>query len=173
MSEASEKYGWPTIAFADGTEIAQCPHRWNNVLQKHEPADAGDPSSWTLYGGGGSLRDRAALESLIARAHLEFKGDHRYRIIKKLARRVLNELKRKGWEDVIQGEIGAWADGRIQALAEGESCVDNYRVALKGNTAQMRRYRRQQAAGCCGFHDTEEVCPIDGKTYLIGFNFGH
>lgn len=62
---------------------------------------------------------------------------------------------------------------KIAALAEGESCVDNDRVALKGNTAQTRRYMRQKSAGCCGFCDVEAVCPIDGKTYLLGFNCGH
>jgi len=69
--------------------------------------------------------------------------------------------------------VHEWIESRLEALSNGEFCVDNERWADKSKGNAVRRYYRQRSHGCCGFHDTEEVCPIDGKTYLPGFNFGH
>lgn len=48
---------------------------------------------------------------------------------------------------------------------------DNYRFAQEDNLEQVNRYKRIQGQGCCGYYD--EVIPIDGVNYLIGFNYGH
>ena len=69
--------------------------------------------------------------------------------------------------------VYAWILSRLDALSKDEFCVDNDRWADKAKGNAVRRYYKQRSTGCCGFHDTEEVCPIDGKTYLLGFNFGH
>lgn len=55
----------------------------------------------------------------------------------------------------------------------GLDCVDNERWAWIRHKGEVRRYKAQKARGCCGFHDEKVWCPIDGKYYLIGFNFGH
>lgn len=174
---ADEHPDWLWIALNDGTKLAFYSGRWDNEKQRRVFDYSGanrSPDYWSLFGDVFWPAQRLGqTENLITRAFNDFGGDHRYRIIKKLFRRQLNEAKTKEWEAVIRGPVADWADGRIQALADGELCVDNSRVALKGNTAQMRRYRRQKAAGCCGFCDVEEVCPVDGKTYLLGFNYGH
>lgn len=91
---------------------------------------------------------------------------------KELRRRVFAG-QAKSWDNVLPKPIRAWAYAKLDELKEGCDFVDNDRVARKGNTAQMRRYRRQKESGCCGFHDSKAVCPIDGKVYLLGFNFGH
>lgn len=58
-----------------------------------------------------------------------------------------------------------------------ERCVDNYRMARCSNSAQMRRYRRQQANGCCGsFDEVVEMWNIKKmrfEKYLVGCNYGH
>lgn len=160
MSEAAKKHGWLEIVFADGTEVA---------------FRSGDPEGvrgWKLYG---SLRCRGASETaaLITRAHSEFGGDNRFRIVRKLLRRVLVAQQAKSWDQVLPREIVRWAEQALTRLEMDCDFVDNRRVALRGNTGQVRRYKAQRARGCCGFHDSEEVCPVDGKTYLLGFNFGH
>lgn len=80
--------------------------------------------------------------------------------------------KGKKWDEVLPDPIVRWANDRLASLSEGECCVDNYRVAKKGNTGQLRRYKSQKAFGCCGFCDVEEKGP-DGAIYLLGFNYGH
>lgn len=69
--------------------------------------------------------------------------------------------------------VYAWILSRLDALSKDEFCVDNDRWADKSKSNAVRRYYKHRSTGCCGFHDSEEVCPIDGKTYLLGFNFGH
>lgn len=49
--------------------------------------------------------------------------------------------------------------------------VDNYRYAEKGNLEQEKKYRELKSKGCCGFYDTE--MEVNGKTYLVGWNYGH
>lgn len=81
----------------------------------------------------------------------------------------------KFWEDVLPERVALWASRKLQQLKQthGDSCTDNYRVARVGNTCQERRYRRQRKNGCCGFFDCIEICPINGLSYRLGFNFGH
>jgi hypothetical protein len=90
----------------------------------------------------------------------------------KALRQFQHEAKRRDWDQVLPAPIVAWASRRLDEEMRGLDCCDNDRVALKGNTSQVRRYRRQKAGGCCGSSDFEAVGP-DGKTYLLGFNFGH
>jgi hypothetical protein len=52
-----------------------------------------------------------------------------------------------------------------------DPCVDNYRVADASNRRHRRVYWRQARRGCCGSRDT--TITVGGKTYLIGYNYGH
>ncbi len=79
----------------------------------------------------------------------------------------------KEWSQVLPDNVALWASRRLQEITRELSFVDNYRVARVGNTCQERRYRRQQKRGCCGFLDVINVCPIDGKPYRLGCNYGH
>lgn len=89
----------------------------------------------------------------------------------------LKEIRRerlhvgKCWEDVLSKQEVEWALARLEVLSDGELCVDNFRVALKSNSPQVRRYKQQKKRGCCGSFDTAEYGP-KGK-YLLGFNYGH
>lgn len=69
--------------------------------------------------------------------------------------------------------VKQWIDERIKAMAKDCSCVDNVRWANAGISSQWRRYFRQRAHGCCGYHDVKMRCFIDGQVYLLGFNHGH
>lgn len=71
----------------------------------------------------------------------------------------------------------AWLYQELNKLAAGEPCVDNYRAARMWVSSQMRRFRKQEADGCCGSVNivVKNPNPIKkGKDmYLIGINYGH
>jgi hypothetical protein len=90
----------------------------------------------------------------------------------KTLRRIRHEAAANDWDDVLPPRIARWASGELTRAAAKEECCDNFRAARVGNTAQMRRYRRQKARGCCGSSDWEAVGP-DGNVYALGFNYGH
>jgi hypothetical protein len=72
----------------------------------------------------------------------------------------------------LYGElIGALLNAEIRRMTEKLDCVDNIRVARTDDKKQLRLYREQQKAGCCGRHD--QTVTIDGRSYLIGCNYGH
>ena len=87
--------------------------------------------------------------------------------------RYRERTRRKNWEEMLAREVVEWVRSVFVEQARDECCVDNYRVADTRKSSQMRRYKSQKANGCCGFFDQAFECPIDGKTYLIGFNYGH
>ena len=60
---------------------------------------------------------------------------------------------------------------RLTALEEYEY-NDNYRLALQGDKRSMTKYNLIKSRGCCGYYD-EKIKAPSGKTYLIGFNYGH
>ena len=61
----------------------------------------------------------------------------------------------------------------VQKLEDdGENCIDNFRVALKGDPSDEDEYEKLVYEGCCGFYDDEIEAP-SGNTYMIGCNFGH
>lgn len=96
------------------------------------------------------------------------------RVAYKIWRRMRNDMQQKVWEEVLPPEIVEWATKCIDKNVEetGADCVDNYRVARVGNTAQKRRYDSQVSGGCCGFADWVAEGP-DGKKYWLGYNYGH
>jgi len=49
--------------------------------------------------------------------------------------------------------------------------MDNFRVSQADDKDSERLYLKRKSEGCCGSYD-EEV-EIMGKTYKMGFNFGH
>jgi len=53
-------------------------------------------------------------------------------------------------------------------------CVDNIRIAEKGNRESEQAYEVSKEQGCCGFVDYILVPFLsDGKEYYYGFNHGH
>lgn len=68
-------------------------------------------------------------------------------------------------------EITEWIMSHINRV--DDPYQDNLRVAVKGNEKEEEVYREQVKRGCCGYADFEEKCPIDGKIYKIGLNYGH
>lgn len=95
------------------------------------------------------------------------------RQVYKVARTRRNETMQKDWEQALPKDVVRWASERFSAAIErdGLECVDSERVARIGNKSQMRRFVRSRT--CCGSAEWEEVCPVDGKRYLLGLNFGH
>lgn len=87
------------------------------------------------------------------------------------------EIQERGWEQYFDGDELRWLERKLASLEKesGVSFVDNRRVAQKNKPRQVRRYKKQQADGCCGSFDTEVTrLTLRGlKTYLIGFNYGH
>ncbi len=87
-------------------------------------------------------------------------------------RRLHHDRKRKYNDDILPARIVRWAQGELRREADKSECVDNYRMALTESSTQMRRFRRQEAKGCCGCKSWEALGP-DGKIYRLGFNYGH
>jgi hypothetical protein len=49
--------------------------------------------------------------------------------------------------------------------------TDNFRIAEQGNLEQELLYKQAQKKGCCGFYD--EIIEVEGRQFLVGFNYGH
>lgn len=77
------------------------------------------------------------------------------------------------WRDQFTKLELVWLDDQIDKLINNLECVDNIRVADSSRKKQVRRYKKQQQLGCCGSLDTAKYCSTNGKTYLIGCNYGH
>ena len=54
-----------------------------------------------------------------------------------------------------------------------ESCVDNERVALAQDEAEMAAYQEQVENGCCGSLDRMVIDPVTGLKFYVGCNYGH
>lgn len=54
----------------------------------------------------------------------------------------------------------------------GDLCIDNERWCNLRKSADVRRFKRRRAQGCCGSHEEEVKIPFVGR-FLIGFNYGH
>jgi hypothetical protein len=58
------------------------------------------------------------------------------------------------------------------ALAEvDDTCCDNYRIADVAIPAEVEGYEAAVDKGCCGFF--ESTVEVSGRTFRIGFNYGH
>ena len=78
----------------------------------------------------------------------------------------------------MKEEIANWLNQKIKDIIGYDEYpkydyADNFRFALKDSEREVRAYEEKQDRGCCGSYDGEVKCPIDGRTYLIGFNYGH
>lgn len=86
-----------------------------------------------------------------------------------------DKLASWGWSaDVVKAAMA-----KVHAMYfdwEKYSEADNLRFARKGNAAEMERYQRAKAKGCCQSHDESFVVDSEeeGKVRVhFGFNFGH
>lgn len=69
--------------------------------------------------------------------------------------------------------IDSWLQKQLAEAEEGCDYVDNRRWAEVSARSEMRRYRRAQAEGCCGFYDATIKHLWTGRIFIIGFNYGH
>lgn len=74
---------------------------------------------------------------------------------------------------------GSFADGekthvinKISNSCRGKDCIDNFRIAIKGDLRAEGYYQGVAENGCCGFYD-EEISLNSGKIIMFGFNYGH
>lgn len=73
--------------------------------------------------------------------------------------------------DWLGGQVADfWSDPDFQGDFE---CVDNNRIAIKGDDSSAAVYETQVMEGCCGSCDVEFGPSPSGLTYLYGFNYGH
>jgi hypothetical protein len=113
-------------------------------------------------------------KELYAKIHGLNIPEHNVREIIKEVKRIKNELKVKGWKNILPLNIVDWANNEFRKIIETEDLeyVDNYRVADIKKSSQVRRYKKQKENGCCGYFDTKLTGP-DGRVYLLGCNYGH
>lgn len=119
------------------------------------------------------ITDRALINSVFKGLRRKFRYQHEWDELRKDILHQIFTPREKHWQDVLPESICRWANSTLERLSSDESCCDNFRVALVGNTCQEKRYRRQLKRGCCGFFDETFKCPIDNKLYRLGFNYGH
>lgn len=75
----------------------------------------------------------------------------------------------------IKEDVKNWLNNYFEQITN-KPCyeyIDNYRFAVDGNEKSIRDYDNRVATGCCGFYDSEVICPLDGIKYYFGFNYGH
>lgn len=70
-------------------------------------------------------------------------------------------------------KLDNFIQSRLRIAQRGKDFCDNFRWAESTSRSQMRRYRRWQAIGCCGSYDAEIVDRDTGRSFMIGFNYGH
>ena len=86
-------------------------------------------------------------------------------------RKIYEERTDYIWERQFEPfEVGKLCD-MLREIERDFDCVDNERVADKSKKRQRKRFWKQAEQGCCGSH-YEEV-EFGGKTYMVGFNYGH
>jgi hypothetical protein len=70
-------------------------------------------------------------------------------------------------------EIGHRLHATLLKIIEeiNDPCVDNRRFAEETNPQEVRAYLAQKEHGCCGARDAKTT--INGRTFLLGFNYGH
>ena len=71
-------------------------------------------------------------------------------------------------DDLVKS-IKHWAVGVLNNLNLEYS--DSYRIAEVGNKRAGRKFRRDSS--CCGSYEEIFKCPLDGKRYWLGCNYGH
>lgn len=102
-----------------------------------------------------------------------------------LARRFVDEIRKErhdarvivarfDWERDMSPDDVRWVLSAVQEHFKSEltNCMDNVRAADKSKSRQRRAYERLKSNGCCGYSDVE-VPRGDGRTFLIGCNYGH
>lgn len=118
-------------------------------------------------------KSREEVLKFFKRVRPRFRNEHEWADLRKDFISQYYAPQPKEWSQVLPDNVALWASRRLQEITRELACVDNYRVARVGNTCQERRYRRQEKRGCCGFLDVIDVCPVDGKPYRLGCNYGH
>lgn len=79
----------------------------------------------------------------------------------------------KTWDARYGKRVADWARKIVKASID-DPCVDNYRLARKGDKKAVFRYKLQRESGCCGSFDVVRRCPYDWfREYYIGCNYGH
>lgn len=84
-------------------------------------------------------------------------------------------------KDSVLEKIKAKVDGYDEAYKHllnlikknGDSCIDNERIAEVDNLEEVENYNNQIQIGCCGFEDSEYYSEQFYKRFKIGFNYGH
>lgn len=86
----------------------------------------------------------------------------------------------KNWEDTMTHDEVDWCWSQIRRILREdfptEHCVDNFRAARVWKSSQMRRFRKQEAHGCCGSYNEIVIRNYLFKKpdiYIVGFNYGH
>ena len=88
-------------------------------------------------------------------------------------------MEPKCWTETMDKAEVAWCQAELRAGEErlSEPCCDNFRAARIWKSSQRRRFRKQEAAGCCGSTNWIAKRWSERKQrydlYLLGFNFGH
>lgn len=95
--------------------------------------------------------------------------------------KTIGGLIKKGLESNLGNATREWLETRYENSKVFEELIhiahtgdyeyaDNFRIS-DGSTFEDALYQVSKHHGCCGFYDSTMVA--DGKTYKVGFNYGH
>lgn len=74
----------------------------------------------------------------------------------------------------LQKTFGEAALGHCREFMEDYDCANNLRMYYLGDFDSISDYEQRQNYGCCGFVDHVKIpFPVNGKSVLFGFNYGH
>jgi hypothetical protein len=78
------------------------------------------------------------------------------------------------WQQLLPDEIRVWAIEQIVVESElrGDEYISHYRCAEEYDFEQEILFSEIEETGCCGSNRFKRVGP-DGKTYVLGYNYGH
>lgn len=72
-------------------------------------------------------------------------------------------------------ELGLFLARRLAKAIRSvkDECLDNFRACDTASADEVARYESQRASGCCGATDIEVTHFASGRTFRMGFNYGH
>ncbi len=80
------------------------------------------------------------------------------------------------WLSLLYGpSVGPFLARRLAKAIRraSDECLSNFRACDLGVSAEVTRYDAERASGCCASMDIEVTHFASGRTFRLGFNYGH
>lgn len=97
------------------------------------------------------------------------------RVLRLLASQEASKSTSDSWEERYGADIAEWLQDTFHMFSQEYDYMDNGRVYEVGsnNEDHYKQFRKQEAEGCCGSFEKFIRHRASGRTFVIGFNYGH